>query len=358
MDSRLPCGGSLQRSTSLTNRARVVPPVHHELIGRTIPLSGFIGISQKPALRTARQPTPSVESDCLAYLLWSSPIRNATGGVSRKRSPVLEPRPLQVAKKSKIGASLGAPLRVSHPRKDGPRAYARGPTDAERARAVHRPNGGYSNDPGPGDRRTRVGRRGRRFHQRSLLGARLASPLAWATPQYSRWEQMQLLRARQASVAAGAKVMTMAWEATTNGHDVDLAVGAGLEAHAHLRPGEHARVSWESRPSRHRPAPSRRVQDGKIQRDRHHGQCSFGACSFLASCTASPLEPPHWRAGSLLASFFTETLPSSESKRRVTHQISACSEPLQRIARLCVVALPDALVRFRPRLHPPTPPHK
>ena len=73
---------------------------------------------------------------------------------------------------------------------------------------------------------------------------------------------MKLPRVRQASVAAGrrsgnssrlplpepilaAVAITVAWEATNNGHDVDHAVGAWLGAHVHLRPGELARISWE-----------------------------------------------------------------------------------------------------------------
>ena len=73
---------------------------------------------------------------------------------------------------------------------------------------------------------------------------------------------MKLLRVRQASLAAGrrsgngsrpplpkpipaAMVMRMAWEATVNVHDVDLAVGVWLGAHAYLRPGQLGRISWE-----------------------------------------------------------------------------------------------------------------
>ena len=42
---------------------------------------------------------------------------------------------------------------------------------------------------------------------------------------------------------------------------------------------------------------------------------------------------------------------------RVAHQMSACSEPLQRFARLCVAALPDTLVRLRPPSRPSALPH-
>ena len=138
--------------------------------------------------------------------------------------------------------------------------------------------------------------------------------LAWAMLQYSRWCQMKLHRVRQASEAAGdrlplpqpilaAVATTMAWEATNNGHDVDLAVGEWLGAHGppvaqgtcakFMGLGE--RQKMQSRPRRHRLATSRGVQslqDGGARRDRHHGQCCSGACSSSASCTASLLEPP------------------------------------------------------------------
>ena len=99
-----------------------------------------------------------------------------------------------------------------------------------------------------------------------------------------------------------AVVMTTAWEATSSGHDVDLAVGACLGAHALLRPGEFARISWEwvtsdgngnPRPSRRCPASGRGVQ--------------YDAPS--ATCTASSPEPPHWRAESLLANFSPSHCP-------------------------------------------------
>ena len=141
-------------------------------------------------------------------------------------------------------------------------------------------------------------------------------------PQYSRWGQMQFLRVRQASVAAGrrsgnssrlclpepilaAVVMTVAWEATSNGHDADLAVGSWLGAHAYLRPGEPAQVSWEWVTSR-RPASGRGVQslqDRRVRRDSHQRHCSSGTCAPSATRTASSPERPHWRAGSLVANF-------------------------------------------------------
>ena len=104
--------------------------------------------------------------------------------------------------------------------------------------------------------------------------------------------QMKLLRVKQASAAAGrrsglllpeptlaAVVMTMAWETTSIGHDVDLAVGACLGAHAHLRRGEFRRISWEWVTSDGSgnpaivPASGRGVQslqDGRTRRDFHH----------------------------------------------------------------------------------------
>ena len=42
---------------------------------------------------------------------------------------------------------------------------------------------------------------------------------------------------------------------------------------------------------------------------------------------------------------------------RVAHQLSACWKPLQRVARLCVAALADALVRLQPPLRAPAFPH-
>ena len=41
---------------------------------------------------------------------------------------------------------------------------------------------------------------------------------------------------------------------------------------------------------------------------------------------------------------------------RVANQMSACSEPLQRVARLCEAAIPDILVRLQPPVRPPAHP--
>ena len=80
---------------------------------------------------------------------------------------------------------------------------------------------------------------------------------------------MKLPRVRQASVAAGrrsgngsrlplpepilaAVVMTLAWEGTSNGHNVILQSGlvgstclSAVRVHAYLRPGELTRIYWD-----------------------------------------------------------------------------------------------------------------
>ena len=66
-----------------------------------------------------------------------------------------------------------------------------------------------------------------------------------------------------------AKVMTMAWQATSNGHNVDLSVGglvgstcpsAARGTRSNFLGMGDQRWKWHSRPSCHRPAPSRGAQ--------------------------------------------------------------------------------------------------
>ena len=103
--SRLPCVGSLQRSTSLTNRASAVS-ASSPRTKRTIPLLDVNGMSQKPAWQMARQPAEPPRIICGIRLSRFPPVAIAdpelNGGVSRKRSPVLGSRPLQVAKRGVI----------------------------------------------------------------------------------------------------------------------------------------------------------------------------------------------------------------------------------------------------------------
>ena len=109
----LPCGGSLQRSTSLTNRADVVRPPRS---GRTIPLLHFNGMSQKTALRMARQPSEPLKT--IRGLSRLPPVVIANPGlhvgISRKRSPVMATATAG-GKKDQGPSPSAAPLRAGRP---------------------------------------------------------------------------------------------------------------------------------------------------------------------------------------------------------------------------------------------------
>ena len=142
-----------------------------------------------------------------------------------------------------------------------------------------------------------------------------------------------------------------------------------------------------ARPSRRRPASSRGVQClfcGRVRRDSHHRHCSSSACA--PSATLNGVPEVFWQtfhqATALLgvetsgasADAWALRLSLTEIQvrgrwkaagsvrryakgGRVAHQMIACLEPLQRFAKPCVAALPDALVRVRPPLRPPALPH-
>ena len=131
-------------------------------------------------------------------------------------------------------------------------------------------------------------------------------------PQYSRWGQMKLLRVRHASVAAGrrsgnssrlplpepilaAVVMTMAWG--SNGHDVDLAVGAWLGAVPPRRESTTRQSSW--------------TMHLKCVRSFGCAQSVFHGAASLACRKSS-------------GTIFTDPLPSSGSKRLLGNKSLVC----------------------------------
>ena len=358
MDSRLPCGGSLQRSTSLTNRAGVVS-THSLRTGRTIPSLDVNGMSHKPALRVARQPAEppriirGIRLSRFPLVVIADPELN--GEASRKRSPEPGPRPLQVAKRSRLRGPCDIDL--SHvPRSTDLELMSVGPmtqnAHAQSLLLLASWTLGIS-DSALQTAPTLTWEQGTQSildlrksedeldgmvavfinaaFSHTSLGARLASALAWAMPRYSRFGQMKLARVRQASAAAGR----------CSGNDDNGLEGneqrtrrgsctVELGAHAYLRPRKLARmwVTSDGNVSSDRAAvvlhpveESKASKTGEYDETVIKDNAALVRALFQATRTAPSPKPPLWRARSLLANFSSGKLRCLEPKRLFGKQV-------------------------------------
>ena len=127
MDSRPHCGGSHQRSTSLINRVGVVY-ARSQKTGRTSALLDSSNVSQKTAFRMA-EPATFIRGIKFFRVPLAAIADPDLNGGSGKRSSVMGST--VVCKEKQEKSSPTAPLCVSHPGKDGPRAHLRAPDGSE-----------------------------------------------------------------------------------------------------------------------------------------------------------------------------------------------------------------------------------